>query len=222
MRLGLWGGIGVLLGVLVAIPIFALLANVANRFLDDPVAWQLSPMALIAPLVTAFVALFAFAWPPIRRLRRVSAMQVLRAEPGEGSSTLGLDLGIAVVGIFGLLWFYSGEIWLVVALLAGLAALMGVLALFSWLIVALLGRVRGGNRAWRLALVALYRHRKASLAKMAVFSMTLMLAATLFLVRTALLEDWQQQLPVDAPNHFLINIAPDQVDEVEAFLNNEG
>jgi len=57
---------------------------------------------------------------------------------------------------------------------------------------------------------------------MAVFSMTLMLAATLFLVRTALLEDWQQQLPVDAPNHFLINIAPDQVDEVEAFLNNEG
>jgi len=127
-----------------------------------------------------------------------------------------------VVGIFGLLWFYSGEIWACVALLAGLAALMGVLALFSWLIVALLGRVRGGNRAWRLALVALYRHRKASLAKMAVFSMTLMLAATLFLVRTALLEDWQQQLPVDAPNHFLINIAPDQVDEVEAFLNNEG
>ena len=222
MRLGLWGGIGVIAGLLAAIPVFALLANVANRFLDDPVAWQLSPMALVAPLVTAFVALFAFAWPPIRRLRRVSAMQVLRAEPGEGNYSLGLDLGIAVVGIFGLLWFYSGEIWLVVALLAGLAALMGVLALFSWLIVAILGRVRGGNRAWRLALVALYRHRRASLAKMSVFSMTLMLAATLFLVRTALLEDWQQQLPADAPNHFLINIAPDQVDEVESFLNAQG
>ncbi len=46
------------------------------------------------------------------------------------------------------------------------------------------------------------------MAQMAVFAMTLMLAATLVLVRSSLLDDWQAQLPDDAPNHFLINIAP--------------
>ncbi len=53
------------------------------------------------------------------------------------------------------------------------------------------------------------------MAQMAVFAMTLMLAATLVLVRSSLLDDWQAQLPDDAPNHFLINIAPDAVDDVE-------
>ena len=222
MRLVFWGAFGAALGLIVAIPVFAFLAGVVNQFMERPVEWQLSPVALITPLVTAFVALFAFAWPPIRRLRRVSAMQVLRSEPGEGSRAVTLDLSIAVAGIFGLLWFYSGEIRLVLSLLAGLAGLMAVLTLLSWLVVASLGRVRGGNRTWRLALVALYRHRKASLAKISVFSMTLMLAATLFIVRTGLLEDWQRQLPVDAPNHFLINIAPDQVAEVESFMEDHG
>ncbi|MEQ6884567.1 FtsX-like permease family protein [Salicola sp. Rm-C-2C1-2] len=222
LRLGLWGIVGTGLGLLLALPLFAVLAHIANRFLDDPVAWQVAPSALLPALVTAFVALFAFAWPPIQRLRRVTAMQVLRAAPGEQGRWILLDLMIAIVAIFGLLWFYSGEVWLVLALLGGLAALLAVLTLLSAGLVSVLGRIRGGNRAWRLALVALYRHRRSGLAQMSVFAMVLMLAATLFLTRSALLEDWHRQLPEDAPNHFLINIAPDKVDEVGDFLEDHG
>ena len=222
LRLGLWGILGTGLGLLLALPLFALLAHIANRFLAEPVAWQIAPVALLPALVTAFVALFAFAWPPIRRLRKVTAMQVLRAAPGEQGRWVLLDLVIAVVAIFGLLWFYSGEVWLVLALLGGLAALLAVLALFSAAIVSVLGRIRGGNRAWRLALVALYRHRRSGLAQMSVFAMVLMLAATLFLARSALLEDWHRQLPEDAPNHFLINVAPEKVDSVGDFLEEHG
>lgn len=217
-RLGLWGLIGMVLGLLLALPGYIALAVVTNRFLDQPVAWSVSPGALWPALVTAMVSLFAFAYPPIHRLRRVSAMQVLRSEPGESGSAARLDLLIAVVGIFTLLWFYGGEIWLVGALLGALVVMLLVFALLAGGIMALLRRVRGGGQAWRLALVALYRHRRASLSQMAVFAMTLMLAATLFLMRTALLDDWQAQLPEDAPNHFLINIASDQVDAVESFL----
>ncbi len=218
-RLALWGLIGASGGLILAIPGYMVLASAANQFLDEPISWSLEPMTLVPALVTAFVALFAFAWPPIHRLRGVSAMQVLRAEPGERSSAVRLDLLIAVVGIFALLWFYSREVWMVGALLGGLAALLGVMAVLSWLVMLALKRIRGGNRAWRLALVSLFRHRRAGLSQMSVFAMTLMLAATLFLVRSALLEDWQQQLPEDAPNHFLINIAPEQVDDVEQFLD---
>jgi putative ABC transport system permease protein len=120
--------------------------------------------------------------------------------------------------VFGLVWLYAREITLVLALLGGLAALLVILVVLGWLMVVGLRRVSGGGNAWRLALVALYRHRRASLAQIAVFSMTLMLACTLVLVRSSLLDDWQAQLPEDTPNHFLINIAPDAVDEVEEFL----
>jgi putative ABC transport system permease protein len=42
----------------------------------------------------------------------------------------------------------------------------------------------------------------------------------LTLVRSDLLENWQNRLPDNAPNYFLINIQPEQVNGVKAFLSN--
>lgn len=221
-RLVLWGVVGTVLGIVIALPIFWALASLTAEVLDRDLDFSIDVAALGPALITALVALFAFAYPPIQRLRQVPAMRVLRAQPGEAGRGVLRDGAIALVAIFGLIWLYAGEIWLVLALLGGLTALLLVLALLGWLLVLGLRRVVGGGNAWRLALVGLYRHRKASLSQIAVFSMTLMLAATLILVRSSLLDDWQAQLPADAPNHFLINIGPEAVGDVRAFLEDHG
>ncbi len=221
-RLSLWGIVGVLGGLAVALPLFWLLVRLLSDVLERPVDFYLDPAALTPALLTALVSLFAFAYPPIRRLRKVPAMRVLRSQPGETGREAIPDILLAVVAVFGLVWMYAGELMLVAALLGGLVLLLGVLGLLGWGMVALLRRVKGGGNSWRLALVGLYRHRRASMAQMAVFAMTLMLAATLVLVRSSLLDDWQAQLPDDAPNHFLINIAPDAVDDVEEFWATRG
>jgi len=221
-RLALWGVAGIVGGLLVALPLYWLLTRMLSEVLERPVGFQLDPSALVPALLTALVSLFAFAYPPVRRLRNVPAMRVLRSQPGETGREALPDLVIAIVAVFGLVWVYAGELALVVSLLGGLALLLGALGLAGWLLVATLHRVRGGSNSWRLALVGLYRHRKASLSQIAVFAMTLMLAATLILVRTSLLADWQAQLPDNAPNHFLINIAPDTVDEIDAFWQERG
>ncbi len=221
-RLSLWGLAGAVGGLLVALPLFWLLSSVLGDLLERPVDIQLDPNALIPALLTALVSLFAFAYPPIRRLKNVPAMRVLRSQPGESGREAIPDMVIAVVAIFGLVWLYAREVSLVLSLLGGLALLLGTLGLLGWVLVTTLRNISGGGNAWRLALVGLYRHRRASLSQIAVFAMTLMLAATLILVRTSLLDDWQAQLPDDAPNHFLINIAPDKVDEVEQFWVERG
>lgn len=221
-RLALWGVTGVLGGLAVAMPLYWLLTRMLSEVLERPVPFEVDPAALVPALLTALVSLFAFAYPPVRRLRNVPAMRVLRSQPGETGREALPDILIAIVAVFGLVWLYAGELALVVALLGGLALLLGSLALVGWLLVATLRRVRGGGNAWRLALVGLYRHRRASLSQIAVFAMTLMLAATLILVRTSLLADWQAQLPDNAPNHFLINIAPDTVEQVDRFWEERG
>ncbi|PCM46165.1 ABC transporter permease [Marinobacter sp. ANT_B65] len=221
-RLALWGVTGMAGGLMVAVPLFWLLNRLLSEALDRPVGFQLDSSALMPALLTALVSLFAFAYPPIRRLRNVPAMRVLRSQPGETGREALPDMLIAVVAVFGLVWLYAGDLSLVVALLGGLALLLGALALLGGLLVAMLRKVRGGGHSWRLALVGLYRHRRASLSQIAVFAMTLMLATTLILVRTSLLNDWQAQLPDDAPNHFLINIAPDAVDEIAGFWEDRG
>ncbi|MGB1950405.1 MAG: ABC transporter permease [Marinobacter sp.] len=221
-RLGLWGLAGAVGGLLIALPLYWLLSKLLSDVLERPVDYQLDPAALAPALLTALVALFAFAYPPIRRLRNVPAMRVLRSQPGESGREALPDLVIAVLAVFGLVWMYAGEVSLVLALLGGLGLLLGTLALLGWIMVLSLRTIRGGGNAWRLALVGLYRHRRASLSQMAVFAMTLMLAATLILVRTSLLADWQAQLPDDTPNHFLINIAPDVVEEIDDFWQQRG
>ena len=221
-RLALWGIVGAVGGLLVALPLYWLLSSVLGDVLERQIDYQIDPNALAPALLTALVSLFAFAYPPIRRLRNVPAMRVLRSQPGESGREAIPDLVIAVVAIFGLVWMYAREVSLVLSLLGGLALLLGTLGLLGWLMVTTLRRISGGGNAWRLALVGLYRHRRASLSQIAVFAMTLMLATTLILVRTSLLDDWQSQLPEDTPNHFLINIAPEAVDEVDAFWAERG
>ncbi|MFP3978748.1 ABC transporter permease [Marinobacter sp. KMM 10035] len=221
-RLGLWGVTGMVGGLLVALPLFWILTRLLSEALERPVPFQLDSAALTPALLTAVVSLFAFAYPPIRRLRNVPAMGVLRSQPGETGREALPDMLIAIVAVFGLVWLYAGEVSLVISLLGGLALLLGALGVLGWVLVATLRKVRGGGHAWRLALVGLYRHRRASLSQIAVFAMTLMLATTLILVRTSLLDDWQAQLPDDAPNHFLINIAPEAVDDVAAYWEELG
>jgi len=221
-RLGLWGVAGSVGGLVIALPLYWLLSKLLSDVLERPVDYRLDPAALAPALLTALVALFAFAYPPIRRLRNVPAMRVLRSQPGETGREALPDLIIAVLAVFGLVWMYAGELSLVLALLGGLALLLGSLALVGWVLMIALRRISGGGNAWRLALVGLYRHRRASLSQMAVFAMTLMLAATLILIRTSLLADWQAQLPDDTPNHFLINIGPEVVDDIDDFWQERG
>ncbi|ODN65813.1 ABC transporter permease [Methylophaga muralis] len=218
-RLVVWGLISTLIGLMLAIPAAWLLASMTAQLMDQPLQFEVDFWQLWPAILTALVALFAFAYPPIDRLRNTPAMRVFRSLPSNDSSALAKDLLLAVVVIFGLLWVYVNDIVLVMALLGAVIALVVSLAIAGAGLIWILRRFPAGKGSWRLAVIALYRHRNATLSQMSVFAMTIMLAATLILVRSSLLADWQAQLPEDAPNHFLLNIAPESVDEVEAFFN---
>ena len=57
-----------------------------------------------------------------------------------------------------------------------------------------------------------------TLSQLAAFSLSFMLLALLLVMRGDLLDRWQQQLPADAPNYFLLNLTQQQVPQVDEFL----
>ncbi|WP_227519967.1 ABC transporter permease [Mangrovitalea sediminis] len=218
-RLASWTLIGTGGGLLLALPLWFALAQLAKRWITTPLAWSLNPVALWPAAVTAVVALFAFALPPIVRLRKVPAMRVLRSLPGVDLVGIVPDVTLALLAMVALIALYARNLWLVAALLGGLAALLLLLVLIGWGLANLLSRVGQGGGTWRLALIGMRRHRRALLSQVAVVGLTMMLVGTLYLVRTSLLQSWQRQLPAEAPNEFLVNIAPDAVPQVRRFLD---
>jgi len=168
---------------------------------------------------TSLVCLLSFAWPPLRRLGRASPLRVLRRDmPLENRRSLA-DYLIGLAAVTLLMWWYSQDWRLTFAVLSGLAV---TVALGLVLALSLLrgGRLVGmsAGSIWRLALAGLQRRGMANALQVVIFAMAIMLLLILLLVRTSLIDEWQTQLPADAPNHFMINIAPEDVQPIEQML----
>ena len=54
------------------------------------------------------------------------------------------------------------------------------------------------------------------------FGIGLMVLLLLTFVRTQLMVEWQTTLQETAPNQFLINIQPSEIDDIETFLRESG
>ena len=100
---------------------------------------------------------------------------------------------------------------LVSALLVG--GLVAGLLFGSLLYLALRGlrrAMQGAPLAWRLGLGQLLRHPLAAVGQTLAFGLILLAMSLVVLLRGELLERWQAQLPAEAPNHFALNVLPDE------------
>lgn len=169
--------------------------------------------------MTGFVCLLSFALPPILRLRAISPIRVLRRDLDTQSVSARVTYLSGLVGSFALMWWYSGNLKLTLLILGGSAAAIVVLACMAYMLLRS-GRVLGmqAGSSWRLALAGMQRRGQENTLQILVFGLAIMLILILILVRTALIEEWQAQLPVGAPNHFVINIAPTDVDPIDQML----
>lgn len=183
------------------------------------VSTQAPPSSFAIGGMTALVSLLAFAMPPLLMLQRVAPVRVLRRDlQGEAGSTAWL-YGVGILAMVGLLFFYSGDLKLTGLVVGGLAAVVLVFVALSGLLLRTSRLV--GTRAgsyWKLGLASVVRRRWQSILQIVVFAIALMLLVVIYLMRTSLVSEWQAQLPADAPNHFLINIAPAEMAEVKSYL----
>ncbi len=109
------------------------------------------------------------------------------------------------------MWQLNLDVRLTSALLlggGGAAALLGAGLFFG--LKSLRFWLAKRSLAWRLSLGHLLRYPLNSVGQIMAFALILLSMALIVLLRSELLDNWQAQLPEHAPNHFAINILPDQ------------
>ncbi|MCR9276766.1 MAG: FtsX-like permease family protein [Pseudomonadaceae bacterium] len=221
------GFVGILLSVgLTAIAIglglgFALQEGV-YQMLQEMLRAELPPPGaspFVLGTVTGLICLLSFAVPPFIHLRQIAPMRVLRKDVVDGGPSQLVAYAAAFAGVLVLLIWYTGDLTLTLWTLLG--ALSSMFLFGGFAVLLLRGSRNLGMQArsgWRLGLAGLQRRYKTNVAQIMIFGLAIMLLLILVLLRTALLEEWQQQLPDDAPNHFVLNITPDQVSPLESLL----
>ncbi|MFP4611528.1 MAG: ABC transporter permease, partial [Thiohalophilus sp.] len=199
---------------------------VITELLDQLLIARLPPPSFKAVLLgyaTGIVLLMGFALPPLLALRAVPPLRVLRKEMVPRPVS-GWILYLAVVICMALLLYWQiGNLKLVALIFAGMLATLLVLAGAAYGLIRLVTRLRGQvGIAWRFGLANISRRPASSVIQIVAFGVGIMVLLLLSTVRSDLLEDWQRSLPAEAPNHFVINVQPDQVEKIQQFFSARG
>lgn len=181
------------------------------------------PMAGVRPYLvgalSGFICLMSFALPPILRLKGVSPMRVIRGDVEGEALSARAAYACGIAGTLVLLVWYSGSLFMTALVVGGTVAVAAALGAVAWLMLRAGRRVgMQAGSVWRLALAGMQRRGRDSAVQIVIFGLAIMLLLILLLVRTALIQEWQAQLPRNTPNHFVINIVPEDVAPVRAML----
>ena len=150
--------------------------------------------------------------PPLRVLRR----DLPRPRPGGFAA---YAIGVAVIAL--LIAWRAQDAKTGAIMVGGIAGLLAAAALAAWALLALLKRLPQRGVTWRFGLANLRRRPLASSLQIGALALGMMALLLLTVVRGDLMRNWRASLPPDAPDHFLINVLPDQVDGVRALINRE-
>lgn len=219
LLIGLLGsGMGVLLGWLAQYGLMYLLLEMLP---GAPAATGWVPV--INGFATGMVILTGFSLPPLIGLKSVPPLRVLRRDMVPVPAAAWLIYAFALLTLVLLMWRYTNNWTLTLAVLAGASVMLLLLGFLALLVMAL-PRSQSGKVgvAWRFGLQNLWRRWRVSMTQIMAFALVLMAMAVIALVRTDLIHSWRAQLPEDAANQFAINILPDQVDSFGEFLQQRG
>ncbi len=155
----------------------------------------------------------------VLQLGGVPPARVLRNDVGPPPLKFATIYGVAAAAVTALLYVLFGDFELIAYLLAGAVATFFVLYFAGRLLVLALAQLRGGvGVAWRYGIANVARRGRESSVQVVAFGIGLMVLLLLTSVRTELMTQWQATLPADAPNHFLINIQPEERAALSATL----
>jgi len=211
------GALGSLLGFGLHLGMLWFVADLLGDDLPPP---GLTPLA--TGWLTAIAALLGFALPTLIRLRDVPPMRVLRRSLGEGLFRGATPVLVASAVVLALMAWQARDGWLtLIVFSAVVAALVFLGAVAAGMVVALRWLTRSSGRRL-LWLTGLTRRPWTAVIQIVAVGIGLMSLFLLAVVRGDLLAAWRDRIPEDAPNQFLINIQPEQLEGVKSLLADSG
>jgi len=189
------------------------------------------PPASFSPVVIGLAAslamMVAVVVPHAWQMRKLTAMNILRRETlAQPMSAQAKYLPAALVMAVMVFW-QAQDVKIALSTILAMIALCFVVFAFAYGLVYLAKafiHLSPHNKTLSTIMIGV-QGLKTRLALSTVqtigFSMGLMVLMLLALIRGDLINNWQASLPADAPNRFVINVQPQQIDGVKRFFSEQ-
>jgi len=178
-------------------------------------------------IATSIAMMFAVVVPHAWQMRNLTAMNILRREIlAQPISAQAKFLPAALV-MCAMIFWQAGDAKLAGSTILALTLLGVAIVGFSYVFVTMSNRLfmltpkSQVLNDIKLGVLGLKRRFGLSTVQMIGFSMGLMVLMLLALIRGDLIRNWQASLPIDAPNRFVINIQPTQIETVQQFFERQ-
>lgn len=164
-----------------------------------------------------------FSLKPLLDLFDIPPLRVLRRNLGDKLAFSRLHIVISLLTIFVLMWLFSGEIVTTLILFGSTLLVIALLFGISRLFFATGRRLglRPGS-SWSLAIATLQKRANANAIQLISFALAIKLMLFLVVLKNDMISDWQMQVPEDAPNMFIINIAEQEVAPIKQLFREKG
>lgn len=219
------GGVGIALGLVIALAGQAVIALLAGTLFDAGLPAPASWMPAGRAALLGALLLVGFAMPAVLAVRDVSPMRVFqRAADSARGSAWSLRLG-ALIGLVLLVGMQARSLTLTAAVIGGAAAVALLLYFIARSLLAVfegLRRSGAAGAAWRLGLANLARRRRSAGGLAAALGLVLLALLLMAIVRVEMLGQWRASLPPGTPNVFLINVHAEQRNPLRDFLAERG
>ena len=208
MSIGTVVGIGLGYGLLQLM--LQLIPNLEIEF--SAMAMLLGPLPVA--MLTSAVVLLGFVMPSLLQLLNTPPIRVIRQQEKSVQSMLWMLLtGTLSLIIFSVI--LTENLLLTAWVIGAIIVLCAVLYLTVWLILKLL-------RNQKLNLSAYVRTPSQTALQITALALGLSLITVLAVLRTDLLERWQQQLPQGTPNQFVYGLPPFDMPDLKAQIEQNG
>lgn len=174
-------------------------------------------------MLVGVVTLLSFSLPSLLQLKNVPSLCVIRREMGKLKTPGLLSYGIGVILVALLILWQAKDVKIASYMIFGTSILVICLYILACLVLYCIKRLALISPFWwRISLLNMSRRRTSSIVQICALSIGIMVLILLTSFRQDFLRDWQNSLPEDAPNRFLVNIQPDQLGSLQTFMQQQG
>jgi putative ABC transport system permease protein len=229
IQAGIIALMGAIIGCLLGYLLQSLLSGLAGTlFLERLPAPSYLPVFI--GFSVSFSIFFALMFPNIHVIKNSPVIHILRKETETKALGLGLKFLPIISVVIVIIVCIAKSFQLALSVIGGILILCILCASLTYIFAHSLYRFSqngyllnaGLMPMIKIGLANLKRHWLLTVTQVIGFSLSAMLLILLMIIKNDLLNAWQDSLPADAPNRFVINIQPQQAEQIEAFAKSIG